>query len=260
MICYLYDGSFWGLLTALAVALNNFSEENRILVSDDFFPDLFTETIDVITEVNVSEKFLLEFKNYLNEQQMLDIYYIFLANEPRKETLLLQYLYLVKVSKGAIAKNNANNLVLQLNRLSNQVAHEVLRYQGLVRFRKLNEGIFYAPIKPKHNIVELLAPHFVRRFADQPFVIQDIERRTGIYYDLNKCRYLSFLELNEKLLMSSLNLESADEIFAKEEVLYQQLWREYFRKASISERKNLKLQRQHLPKKYRDHLVESFEE
>jgi len=261
MKCYLYDGSFWGLLTAISIALDDFSEKNRIIAKDEFCADLFTEPVEIATEIERVQRLLFEFKNYLNYEQLQDMQYVFLANEPEREDLLLKYLHLIKISQGAMSKNDRNTVVLKLHRLSNQVAFEVHRYQGLVRFRKLVEGIFYAPIKPKHNVVKLLAPHFIRRFTDQRFVIQDIGRCTGIYYDLHECRYLSFLEVNERLIAATLNLEiNANEIYDQEEVSYQKLWCEYFREASIFERKNLKLQRQHLPKKYRDHLVEIFEE
>jgi probable DNA metabolism protein len=41
-----------------------------------------------------------------------------------------------------------------------------------------------------------------------------------------------------------------------EELFFQQLWKEYFRSITIKERINLKLQRQHMPKRYWKYLTE----
>ena len=47
-----------------------------------------------------------------------------------------------------------------------------------------------------------------------------------------------------------------EKLMAEDEKLYQELWKGYFKAMTIKERINLKLQRQHLPKRYWKYLTE----
>ena len=47
-----------------------------------------------------------------------------------------------------------------------------------------------------------------------------------------------------------------ENLMAEDEKLYQELWKGYFKSMTIKERINLKLHRQHLPKRYWKYLTE----
>ncbi len=115
--------------------------------------------------------------------------------------------------------------------------------KGLLRFERLEDGPYYAPMAPDHNILCLMAPHFASRLADQKWAIHDVRRGFAVLYD--GVRWT--VETAEEIERSAL---------ASEESLYQQLWKEYFKKAASPDRKNLQLQRQFMPRRYWRFLTE----
>ncbi|HBK40409.1 MAG TPA: DNA metabolism protein, partial [Porphyromonadaceae bacterium] len=47
-----------------------------------------------------------------------------------------------------------------------------------------------------------------------------------------------------------------EEKLSSDETFFQQMWKEYFKSTTIKERINLKLQRQHMPRRYWRYLTE----
>jgi probable DNA metabolism protein len=93
---------------------------------------------------------------------------------------------------------------------------------------------------------------FEERFADQPFIIYDIKRRYGLYYDLQKTVEVNFDRLDFDFTTGKLNDAQA----AEDEKIFQHLWKGYFKAIAIKERVNPKLHQQMLPKRFWKFLPE----
>ncbi len=119
------------------------------------------------------------------------------------------------------------------------------RLMGFVRFRQVEGGIYYASIGPDHNVIQLLAPHFVERLSDQKWIIHDVKREIAALHNRGKWLLTGF---------------TADDIPADtpEEKQYKRLWKEFFNTLAIPERINPKLQRRLLPRRYWEHLPEKW--
>lgn len=63
-----------------------------------------------------------------------------------------------------------------------------------IRFQKAADGTFFAAVEPEKNALPLAIDHFKDRFADQPWLIYDIKRAYGFYYDLKEVRQVTFEE------------------------------------------------------------------
>lgn len=114
---------------------------------------------------------------------------------------------------------------------------------GLLRFRELQSGIFYAPMGPDHNIVSLLAPHFAKRLSDQPWMIHDVKRDIAAIYD-RKDWTIALIRQKKALPLHGDELE------------FQRMWKQYFKSVAISSRRNLRLQKHFMPSRYWRYLVE----
>jgi probable DNA metabolism protein len=158
----------------------------------------------------------------------------------------------------AVAQNIANPTVLRIRRTSDQVNHEIERLHGFVRFRQLAGELYYAAIEPDHNVVRLLVPHFIARFADQQWLIHDLKRGTGIYYDGVVCRFLPKVNIYSEAVTASrpLTASGVPTSFDTKESTYQSIWNQYFQAIAIPERTNPRAQRQRMPRRYWKHLVE----
>jgi probable DNA metabolism protein len=127
------------------------------------------------------------------------------------------------------------------------VNRERHRMKAFVRFELLKDGIYYASIEPDFNVLPLIKDHFKNRYADQKWIIYDVKRNYGLYYDLKVVEQMS-LDISPKA--------TSENIFQEEEVLYQELWKGYFKHTNIESRKNTALHIRHVPKRYWSRLTE----
>ena len=123
--------------------------------------------------------------------------------------------------------------------------------EAFVRFRLTKDDIYFAIIEPDFNVLPIIIKHFKSRYADQKWLIYDIKRKIGAYYDLNKTEYVS-MELPEDIGISGGN----SEYFDPGEIYFQKLWKEYFDSTNIKSRVNMRLHVQHVPKRYWKYLSE----
>ena len=84
----------------------------------------------------------------------------------------------------------------------------------------------------------------MKRFSNEYWIIHDISRNKAIIYDTNKYEIIELLQDDCKNL-----LDHKDE--------YSSLWKCYFKSTTIEERKNLRPQRQMMPKRYWKHIFET---
>lgn len=101
-------------------------------------------------------------------------------------------------------------------------------------FPKAADGTFFAAVKPVYNVLPLTLPHLKDRFADQCWLLYDLKREYGYYYDLKEATEVRFEEKEAHLLSGLLG----EELMDADEKLFQQMWKTYFKSIAIKERLN----------------------
>ncbi|NLL77080.1 MAG: DNA metabolism protein [Clostridiales bacterium] len=143
--------------------------------------------------------------------------------------------------------NLANPYVHKVFELSRSTNNEVLHLKGFLRFQELESGILFAKIGPKNNIVTFLAPHFADRLPLLNFIIYDEIRGLFVVHPASKQWYLvTNTDLDPNIIQN----------YSEEETKYQELFKYFCHKIAIKERKNLKLQRNMLPLRFQEYMVE----
>jgi probable DNA metabolism protein len=127
-----------------------------------------------------------------------------------------------------------------------------MRILQFVRFQQTIDNIFFAPVEPQFDVLPYTVRHFRNRFADQQWLIYDVRRDYGFYYNLETVTEITLSEKN----FSGHDGKLAGGIAQEDEVMYQTLWKSYFKHIHIEERRNAKLQRQHMPRRYWKFLTE----
>ena len=148
----------------------------------------------------------------------------------------------------------SDSTVLYIAQLAKKVGREKHRMEAFVRFQLTKDGIYFANIEPDFDVLPLISKHFRDRYADQKWLIYDVKRSYGIYYDLD---HMEMVSLNLKDIHHNRTVKSA--AFADEEYEYQTLWNDYFKSTNIASRINPKLHVQHVPKRYWKYLSEKKE-
>lgn len=256
MISYLYDGTYIGLLSAIYQAINYQGIIDCIVAESKFEPDLFTKGEVIISDPVLANQLLTTLTRKLLRPALWDLYFCFLAEEDGVEMLILDFVQKALLRGSQVAQNYSDFTVLEIRKISDRVSYEIHRLHGFVRFRKMKDGIFYAPIEPDYNILSLLAPHFSARFADQQWLIHDLKRQKGIYYNGIQCSLVQWVEVNPEAFTIPERYLSGNSLFSENEPVFQELWNDYFQAVTIRERTNKKLQRQHMPQRYWKYLIE----
>lgn len=154
------------------------------------------------------------------------------------------------ITKGSgkrVLGNAANPYVDRVFRLARKTSNEITHLMEFVRFKELKQGILYAKIGPKCNIVSFLMPHFADRLPLENFIIYDEKRRLYGVHPKGKEWYL--VSGQEEILEDMIQMSDKEEA-------YQELFTMFCHTIAIKERKNLKLQQQMLPLRFQEYMIE----
>lgn len=246
-----YDSTFEGFLTAV-FEIYEFKYPNpKIIKKDDLQQNLFADAIEIITDNSKSDRVIKKLNTQLESDGVRSLIYAFLSEKSGIEDILFNVInYSVENPKVNILKDFANDNVLQVVQLTKSVGREKHRMEAFVRFEQLKDGIYFSKIDPDFDVLTLIIRHFKNRYQDQKWLIYDLRRKYGVYYDLKDIEIVS-MDLDIKSLEDKNN-----QVFSETELNYQKLWWEYFDHTNIKERKNTKLHVQHVPKRYWKYLTE----
>ncbi|WP_316932811.1 TIGR03915 family putative DNA repair protein [Chryseobacterium gallinarum] len=252
MTTLLYDGSFDGLFTAIFEIFEYRYKDVEIVSRERFHQEnIFAEIHEVITQPDKSERVLKKLEQNLGKQGIYKLLKVFLSEDPELEKVTLSAVkQSVKNPQQNILENYADSDIMKISKICKSVDRESHRMTAFVRFEKMQDGIFFSKIDPDFNVLPLIRKHFSDRYQDQKWMIYDLRRNYGIFYDLETS---DFFYPEEKL-----DGKNYQEKFHDEERNYQTLWQRYFTKTNIVERKNLKLHVQHVPKRYWKYLTEKW--
>ncbi len=251
MIIFHYDKTFEGLLTAVFDAYNRKTFPDKLLRVEELEPLFVDVSYRVITDEEKSSRVWKRLEKKLSPITRNMLSYVWMSELAGSDELIFRYVRKALDSKQSIEMNFADNDVLEMRNVAQKVNKEKHRLIELVRFQKAADDIFFAPVSPDHNSLPLTLEHFTDRFADQKWIIYDTKRNYGYYYDLKTGTEMT-LDSNNHFTEGKLN----EKLMAEDEKLFQELWRGYFKSMTIKERINLKLQQQHMPKRYWKYLTE----
>lgn len=143
--------------------------------------------------------------------------------------------------------NLADPNVHKVFELSRNAGNEIHRLKEFIRFQELENGVLFSRIGPKCNIVSYLAPHFADRLPLINFIIYDEKRNICVIHPASGEWFLTEnMALDEEMIGR----------YSDKEEEYQELFTFFCHKIAIKERKNLKLQRNMLPLRFQEYMVE----
>jgi probable DNA metabolism protein len=248
----IYDGTFEGLLTAIfeiydrrltLVSLQKAGEANSAL---------FEDIITVTTDDARANRVLQGLGKKLSPVGLQRVYIAHLAGIANEDNNIAGYIRYVFDAARNIEEDYGNRYVTRVSEIVMMMRREKHRMEAFVRFQQLRDGTYYSAIEPDFNVLPLLIKHFKSRYADQKWMIYDIKRNYGLYYNLHD---VEFISMEFSAAKSATNVIAA---FGEDEETYQRLWKNYFKSVNITSRKNTKLHVRHIPKRYWKHLTEKI--
>lgn len=238
---YLYDGTFEGLMTCIYYHYKK-GKATGIYVISNYQQSIVYQSEIVETDILKAEIVSDAINRLISKEAYVHVYYCYLSNDAEKENLILDFLiFAFKYGRNTM-NFYTHEKVLPINEIYKRVAREEHRVLGILRFSEIG-GILYAKYSPDNDISILLADHFADRYKHEKFIIYDEKRKKVVVYANDNW------EIKE-------NINIDDIEFSIKETMIQKLWKQYFTDLAIKERKNINLQFQFVPSRYRKNMTE----
>lgn len=238
---YLIDGSIESLYTALYNAYLT-----KVFPTDVVFGDVQLkfnlQTVEIQTDKTKADKVFNKIKLLLPYGELNKIYIALKSDDYSKFTVVFNYLKKTVDAGKCLSDKFTDVDVFNFDRLVSKVLLEAHRFKGFIRFSKTESGIYYAKYFPDNDVTSLILPHFISRYKNMPFIIHDLN------HDVVSAHFNGKTKTVRKKI-NPLNIK--DE--------FQTLFKTYYDTVFIKERKNERLMRNFMPKRYHTYLPEKDE-
>ncbi len=235
-IIYLYDGSFEGLATAVYEGYYSKVKPNVIISQDHYIPTFFDEKINIFTDRIKADKVLMAIRQKLGEEVFQRVLYAFFSEDANVGTIIYRFIRVAFKLGPKVIDYRAHEDVGPMLDLYRKVARESHSLLGLIRFVELENGILYSQFEGTYNVLSILGSHFFNRLSGEQWILHDLKRAHAVF-----CNGQEWV-LREADIPTDVPLH-------KKELLFQNLWKTYFKHIAIKERSNPDLQRNFMPKK-----------
>lgn len=238
---YLVDGSIDGIYTAI---FNSYLTKNfpNALSSSDIQLELNEPVIEIVTDKSKADRVFNKLSFILPKREIERVYIAIKSGDPAKHTVIFNYLATTINEKRCVFDRLNDKAVFNFDRLVSQVQLEAHRFKGFLRFSKMENGVYYAKYYPDSDINSLILPHFISRYKQMPFIIHDLNHNVISAYANGK----------SKTVTKKVDCLSVQDEFKK-------LFKTYYDSIFIKERKNEKLMKNNMPKRYHKYLPEKDE-
>lgn len=241
---YVFDGTYEGLLSCVFEAYDK-KERPDFLSSTPEIQLAFEQRMKhIVSDAPKAKRVETGFRKTAGEEALYTVSVAWLSDSPNKDTDVFYYICFGFSHGHKITQMLSHDAVFPVLSMRDHALREAEHLRGFVRFEKLKKNLYFSKISPKDSVIPLIMPHFVDRYADQPFVIYDQKHQLAGIYNGNQW------ELMEVDWNSDKPERSAEE---KEWV---ELWKEFYHRIEIPERRNHKLKRSHCPRYFWENMPE----
>jgi probable DNA metabolism protein len=247
-----YDNTFEGFLTVIFECYRQSVYPGDIQPQSKIQQTLFGGQTFIPSDSIKAERVWNAIRKRMEGPNRDMLFYSFLSETDGIEMKILRFIRRLLSERFNIETDFGDSDVLFLNQTARQVKREAVRMMQFVRFQRTAEGLWFCGIEPRYDVIPMVLNHYKNRFPGQRWIIYDLKRDYGIYNDGNE---VSKIVIAQKEF-DKLNGVVDDSLLEESEVFYQNLWKTYFKNINIKERKNLRLQRQHLPQRFWKFLPE----
>lgn len=207
--------------------------------------ELFAEYAEVQPDEDKCAKVVRSIRSKISEEVFGEVFKGTLSDKPDKADVIYHFLVEAFKSGRGILYKLGNPAVMRLFELTRYVSNEQHRLRGFVRFVELYNGVLFSKIAPINNVLTLIAPHFCDRLPAENWIIYDEKREIAAIHK----KYGDWCFTSDTIMLEKI-------VSAETENFYKDLWTTFFNTIAIEERKNYRLQRQLLPLRYRENIVE----
>ena len=238
-IIYQYDGSFEGLLCCVFESYTKKERPTAILRDGDEEPSLFEIRAVATDRAHAQRIYRSLYRRSPDVGPFLRR--AFLTCLPDKEIAIYRFIVQVYREGAPLLSHLSDETYYPLLRAVRHLSNEVEQFRGFTRFSDF-DGVLGAEIAPKNRVLPMLQAHFCSRLPDEDFLIYDATHKEALFRQNGRVQYM--------------RMERYEHAEGVDELAWQGLWKRFFKALTIEERRNEKLQTQHVPLRYRQDMPE----
>ena len=240
-------GIFTGIYEAYERKLNH--DTTVLQVGEEENLRLFAEYITITPSEEKAEKVIRTIRRRFGEETMRIIFEALASTDAMKGHMVYQMIVfgLKGNYRGQLIDCFSYDPVVKVVALSTTVWHEYHHFYGFLRFQELENGVLFAKIHPKTQLLSFLGDHFANRFPLENFMIYDEIHDLCLIHGSRREWFTVSGDILRMEHMPGLS---------QEELQIQDLFRHFCKKIAIKERENPSLQQQMLPLRFRPDMVE----
>ncbi len=249
MTVYVCEDSLEGIFTGIYRAYEEKRDRADTMLSLEDEPMLFAEHVKVGPDRSRAAKVIRTLERRFGQEDYLSLCMALAADDPGKAQAVYKTVArgLERNSApGHLFDDLADGDVHRAFSLARGASREFHHLQGFVRFQEVEDKVLYSAIGPKNNVLTFLMAHFADRLPRENFVLFDDKRKLFGIHPAGGSWYL--LQGEEDLKPRPCPSE--------EEERYQEAFRGFCRAIAIRERYNPQLQRNLLPLRFREYMLE----
>ena len=250
---YLCDNSMDGIFTAIYQAWSsrlghaNIKIEEKSEGSKYSNIELFAEYVVADTDPELAYKVARSIREKISTEVYEMVCRTALSDYTGKADLIYRFLILGFAVGARITEHLSNEVVNTMFRVNKNVGNEVHHLLGFIRFAEQENGLLTSIIHPKNNVLSLVMPHFADRLPRERFLIYDANRKLAALHAPDTQWIIAEVP--------AIDQDKVREVSAYEDQ-YRDLWITFFEHIAIKDRENFKLQRNNLPLRFREDMVE----
>ena len=209
--------------------------------------ELFCEYREVIAEPEKAEKVVKSIRQKLSEDLYETVYRAALSEDRDRADKIYRFLiYAFAIGVGVVDQLQIP-AVYEVFRMVRYLGREYTHIIEFARFSQMEEGILYGRIKPRNDILSLVAVHFADRLSGENWILYDCGRKKAAVHQADSGWVI--VRADSSWWQERLNQQT-------DEARYEDLWRAFHTAIAIEQRRNLKCQQNMLPLRFRPYMTE----
>ncbi|MDD6057014.1 MAG: TIGR03915 family putative DNA repair protein [Clostridiales bacterium] len=251
MYVFICENSLEGILTGVydACASRLGHRNIRLYTGELHNYELFTEYISVTPSEKKAKKVIDTLISRFGRQFYESIYQAAMSGETHSVDKMDKADAIYETILLALASGDGQKVLLSLGEpcvyrifeLCRSTNREACRHLEFLRFSELENGVLFAEIHPKAYVLPYISEHFTDRLPQENFMIYDATHQVVSVHKASKGFIL--------ITASELDVDNIKR-HSEQESEYRKLWLTFFDHIAIDARRNPKLQKQLMPKRY----------
>lgn len=240
-IAYEYDATFDGFLCCV---FESFARKETPADIRPFDAPQMTliPVRPVGTDLDKAARVRRSIPQKIGHDALLFLENVFLTFLEQKERLMLLFLQMGFCMGHDVIRHLTDDTVAALQKAERHLMNESHRYKQFIRFSDAR-GVLSSVIKPLNKVIPVIAPHFIDRYPEEVFMIYDATNGMALVHRPGESAVIP---------VDSFVMEDPGE----EELMYRDLWCEYYDTIAVEGRYNPKCRMNHMPKRYWDQMTE----